>query len=192
MSTFTLDISNPFPSGYTGPHGGPGEAGHAGGRWYESAGNDLGADPGTPVHAVFDGKVSKIDRTAIGATSGKVYGAGIFVRASGAGLDPSAGDGVGCYYTHVSLASGITENAMVAREQVVGEVVAVAGIPSHLHFAVGVRTNENYTGVNIYETLKATANTSDVTTLTISAGGGVSGGSASFPDEHEPLVEQEN
>jgi murein DD-endopeptidase MepM/ murein hydrolase activator NlpD len=192
MGTFTFDISNPFPSGYTGPHGGPGEGGHASGKWYETAGNDLGANPGTLVHAVFDGRVSKIDRTHIGSTTGPAYGAGIFVRASGPGLNPSAGDGIGCYYTHLTLGSGITEGALVTRGQVMGEIVAVPNIASHLHFAIGVRTSENYVGINIYETLKATANTSDVTTLTVSGGGGVSGGSATTPDEHEPLVLPEN
>lgn len=191
MSTFSLQISNPFPTGYTGSLGGPGAGTHAAGPWFITAGNDLGADPGTAVHAVFDGKVSKVDRTAIGVTSGKVYGAGIFVRASGPGLDPSAGDGIGGYYTHLSLGPGITEGAIITRGQLMGHVVAVAGIPPHLHFALGVRTSEKYVGVNIFELLDATGNTSGVKTITVTGSGGATGGSGS-PDEHEPLVIPEN
>jgi hypothetical protein len=193
MSTFTLEISSPLPGGYTGPHGGPGEGGHHG-KWYEAAGNDLGADPGTAVFAAFAGRVSKIDTTAVGATSGKVYGAGLFVRASGPGLDPAARDGVGGYYTHIALEPGIGIGSELSRGQLVGSVVAVQGIPSHLHYAMGVRTNESYTGVNLYADLQAMSNTADVRSFTLSDGGGgsASGGTFVPPEEHEPLVIPEN
>jgi murein DD-endopeptidase MepM/ murein hydrolase activator NlpD len=190
MSTFTLDVSSPLPSGYTGPLGGPGEGDHAG-KWYMAAGNDLGAAAGTPVFAAFTGKVSVVDPTGVGATSGKVYGVGLFVRASAGGLDPTARDGVGGFYTHFDLEPGIAAGSEITRGQQIGRVVAVAGIPSHVHFAIAVRTNEVYTGANIYEQLKAMSNTSDVRSLTLSDGarGGSLGG---FEEEPEPLVIPEN
>ncbi len=143
------------------------------------------------MHAVFDGKVTTVDRTHIAATTGPAYGAGIFVRAVSAELDPNAPGGVGCYYTHVTLGEGITENAIITRGQVVGEVVEVPGIPAHLHFAIAERRSGTNFGVDIFDLLLATANTSDVLTLTFSQDGSApSSGSAS--EEHEPLVEPEN
>jgi hypothetical protein len=57
-----------------------------------------------------------------------------------------------------------------------------------------VRTNEVYTGVNIYAQLQAMSNTSEVRSFTLSdaGGGGVPGGLSTPPDEHEPLVIPEN
>jgi murein DD-endopeptidase MepM/ murein hydrolase activator NlpD len=193
MGAFTLDISNPFPTGIDGGLGGPGQGGHRGADWFEAFGNDLGAPPGTPVHAVYDGKITKIDRTHIGSATGPVYGAGIFVRAATATLDPNAAGGVGCYYTHVTLAPGITEGALVPRGEVVGEVIGVPGIPPHLHFAIAERRGGTNFGIDIYQLLLATAGTTDVTTLTFTQDGSPPAGSLSgeTPHEHEPLEEQE-
>ena len=191
MSTFTLDISSPLPAGYTGPLGGPGDGGHHG-PWFNASGNDLGAPAGTLVHAAFDGVVSKVDTTGVGATQGKVYGVGLFVRASGPGLDPASGSGVGGFYTHFELAPGlvVAGGAPITRGQLLGHIVAVAGISSHIHFALGVRTNEVYSGANIYTGLQELSNTSEVRSFTLSDSGGAgsSQGTVVPPEEHEPLV----
>jgi murein DD-endopeptidase MepM/ murein hydrolase activator NlpD len=189
MSSFPIELTNPLPEGFTVGLGGPGQGGHTGPHWYEAAGNDLGAPAGTPVHALFAGRVSTVDRTAIGATSGKVYGAGIFVRAAGDGLDPSAPDGVGAYYTHVTLDPAITEGTTVDIGQIIGDVVEVAGIPPHVHLAIAVRTADRYTGVDIYEQLEDTAGTTDPFTLVLSDDGTPA---ATPEEEHDSLVEQEN
>jgi murein DD-endopeptidase MepM/ murein hydrolase activator NlpD len=189
MGAFTLDVSNPLPSGFTQGFGGPGQGGHTGRDWFEAFGNDLGAPAGTPVHSVFDGKVTKVDRTHIDATTGPVYGAGIFVRAVSDVLDPDAPDGAGCYYTHVSLGPGITENALISRGDVVGEIVEVPAIPPHLHFAIAERRGGVNHGIDIFDLLVETAGSADVMTLTLD--GTTPQVTPATPD-HEPLVEPEN
>jgi len=171
MAAIDLDIGNPFFEGMDGEFGGPGVEGHVGSDWFEAFGNDLGAPAGTMVHAVYDGKITKIDVTSLDSTTGPSYGAGIFVRAANDNLDPDAAGGVGCYYTHVTLAGGITEGAFIARGDDIGEVIEVGGIPPHLHFAIAERRGGTNFGINIFNWLLESANTQDVARLTFSQDG---------------------
>lgn len=171
MAGFNLDISNPYASGFERALGGPGVGGHIGESWFEAFGNDLAAPAGTIVRAVFDAKVTKVDRTHLDATTGPLYGAGIFLRATSAGLEPDAPDGAGCFYTHVTLAPAIAEGALVARGDDIGEVIEVSGIAPHLHLAIAERRAGTNFGIDIFEHMIATANTTGATRLTFFADG---------------------
>lgn len=81
-------------------------------------------------------------------------------------LEPDDPAGGGCCYTHVTLASGITQGAILARGQDVGDVVEVPGIPPHLHFAIAERRGGTNFGIDIFDLLIASANSSDVARLT--------------------------
>jgi hypothetical protein len=48
---------------------------------------------------------------------------------------------------------------VVTRGQVIGRIVKFAGIPPHLHLALGERRNNMYNGVDLYDYFKATINT---------------------------------
>ncbi|WP_051388731.1 peptidoglycan-binding protein [Arthrobacter sp. 35W] len=176
MPAFDLDMSNPFPSGYTQTYGGPNQGGHVPPEWYIQYGMDLGAVGGTEIHAAFDGHVTKLDTTNVGLSTGKVYGAQLFMR--------SNNDGMGAFYTHFyDVAAGLAPGAQVMRGQVLGRVVAAPGSP-HLHLALVEITNGVYRGVDLYSTFLSTANTADVFTVTFhqdgatapSTGGGGGGG----------------
>lgn len=171
MAAFDLEFSNPFPEGMEGEFGGPGGGGHKGADWFVAFGNDLGAPAGTMVHAVFDGKVTKIDRTHLHSTTGPSYGAGIFVRAANDDLDPDGPGGVGCYYTHLTLPEGMTEGTMIARGDAIGEIIEAGGIPPHLHFAIAERRGGKNFGIDIFDLLLESANTEDVARLTFSQDG---------------------
>jgi hypothetical protein len=171
MSAFTLDISSPFPDQQPTRLGGPGEGDHTGSDWYVAFGNDLGMPAGTPVCAVFDGQITHLDTTHLDATSGGVYGAGIFVRATSDVLVPDAPGGVGCFYTHVDLGPGIAEGATIARGDVVGNIVESSGIPTHLHFATAERIGGVNHGVNIYDLLLSDTFASEAATLAFSQDG---------------------
>jgi hypothetical protein len=75
MSTFTIDMSSPFPSGsFTRGLGGPNSGGHHGADWYIRFGMDLGAPAGTEVHAAFDGHITVLHPHNPAKDSAKVYG----------------------------------------------------------------------------------------------------------------------
>jgi murein DD-endopeptidase MepM/ murein hydrolase activator NlpD len=171
MSAFTLDISSSFPDQQPTRLGGPLEGDHQGSDWFVAFGNDLGMPAGTPVLAVFDGKVTKVDTTHLGVTSGGVYGAGVFVRASSDELDPDAPGGVGCFYTHIDLGPGIAAGATIARGDAVGNIVESAGIATHLHFAIAERIDGVNHGVNIYDLMLSDTFAVEVTTLAFSQDG---------------------
>jgi murein DD-endopeptidase MepM/ murein hydrolase activator NlpD len=170
MSSFDVDISNPFPEpdSMTGQFFGPGAGGHIGPNWFEAFGNDLGARTREPVHSVCAGQVTRIDRTHLApetfATT--VYGAGVFIQATSDVLQVGAPGGVSCFYTHIDLAPRTTEGARVVRGQVLGSVLEAPDIPPHLHFAIAERIAGRAVGVDIFERLVDTANTPTVTRLT--------------------------
>jgi murein DD-endopeptidase MepM/ murein hydrolase activator NlpD len=69
------------------------------------------------------------------------------------------------YYTHVDLAPSIAQDATVSRGQVLGNLVAVAGTPPHLHFALAERSGGENVGVDVVALLLRTADTPTITTL---------------------------
>ncbi|MEV1065964.1 peptidoglycan DD-metalloendopeptidase family protein [Streptomyces sp. NPDC050263] len=168
MSAFTIDVSNPFPAGFTSAMGGPGEGGHQSENWYIQYGMDLGAGAGTPVRAAFDAHITKYSPHDPGADTGKVYGAQLFMRAPN--------DEMGGFYTHVTnVPQGLTVGSQVSRGDVLGEVYEVAGTSSHLHLAlveiIGGAPGGEYQGVNLYEMFLNTANTAAVTSVTFNQDG---------------------
>lgn len=81
MSAFDIDISSPFPSGFTGGLGGPGSGGHQSPNWYIQYGMDLGAPEGTPIYAAFDAHITKYAPHDPATDTNKVYGGQLFMRA---------------------------------------------------------------------------------------------------------------
>jgi hypothetical protein len=162
MAAFTIDFSNPFPSGYDAWYGGPGDGGHTSPDWYIQYGMDLGAPGGTPVHAVFDGHVTRLNLANIDKTTPPVYGAEIFVR--------SHNNLMGCFSTHLNqLAPGLSVGSSISRGDVLGHVVGTATSP-HLHLAIveiiGGPPAGDYRGVNLSRWFRDTANTTTVGTVT--------------------------
>ncbi|MDA0638360.1 M23 family metallopeptidase [Nonomuraea sp. MCN248] len=148
---FDIDLSNPFTTGADGHfYGGPGQGGHSGPNWTISHGMDLGAPVGTQVRAAFGGKVTNIFTP--GSPSGGIYGDQISIR-----QDPNSPDGIGAFYTH--LKASVPVGSFVTRGEVIGEIVKFGGIPTHLHLALGERSGNVYTGVDLYDYFMATTNT---------------------------------
>ncbi len=162
MAAFTIEFSNPFPSGYNAWYGGPGDGGHSSPDWYVQYGMDLGAPGGTPVHAVFDGHVTRLNLGHLNDTTPPFYGAELFVR--------SHNNLMGCFYTHINqLAPGLAAGATITRGDYLGRVIASPSAP-HLHLAIveiiGGPAANNYKGVNLSSWFRSTANTSNVGTVT--------------------------
>ena len=144
MSAFDLTLANPIRTGgRTRNYGGPGVGGHSFDReWYEAYGMDLGAPGGTPVHAAFDGHVTRLNLGNIDKTAGKQFGAELFVR--------SHNDLMGAFYTHFrELPAELTAGANVTRGQYLGTLVPVADSP-HVHFALVEIVGGAYRGVDLY------------------------------------------
>lgn len=158
MPSFDLDMSNPFPAGYTQTYGGPNQGGHVPPEWYIQYGMDLGAIGGTEIHAAFDGHVTKLDTANVNLSTGKVYGAQLFMR--------SNNDGMGAFYTHFNdLPVGLGQGFQISRGDVLGRVVDAPGSP-HLHLALVEITNGAYQGVDLYDLFLSTVGTTDTFTVT--------------------------
>ncbi|WP_164904815.1 peptidoglycan DD-metalloendopeptidase family protein [Streptomyces cyaneus] len=168
MSAFTIDMSNPFPSGFTAGLGGPGTGGHQSPHWYIQYGMDLGAPAGTEVHAAFDAHITKFSPHDPATDSGKVYGAQLFMR--------SPNDEMGGFYTHLTnIPGGLGVGTQVSRGDVLGQVYEFAGIDSHLHLAlveiIGGAPSGTYQGVDLYRMFLDTANSGTVTPVTFNQDG---------------------
>lgn len=168
MSAFTIDMSNPFPSGFTAGLGGPGTGGHQSPHWYIQYGMDLGAPAGTQVHAAFDAHITKFSPHDPATDSGKVYGAQLFMR--------SPNDEMGGFYTHLTdVPDGLGVGTQVSRGDVLGQVYEFAGIDSHLHLAlveiIGGAPSGTYQGVDLYRMFLDTANSGTVTPVTFNQDG---------------------
>ncbi|MGW2723435.1 peptidoglycan DD-metalloendopeptidase family protein [Streptomyces sp. NPDC001492] len=168
MSAFTIDMSNPFPSGFTGGLGGPGTGGHQSPNWYIQYGMDLGAPAGTQVLAAFDAHITKYSPHDPAVDSSKVYGAQLFMR--------SPNDQMGGFYTHLTnVPDGLGVGTQVSRGDVLGEVYEVAGTDTHLHLAlveiIGGAPDGAYQGVDLYRMFLDTANSSTVTPVTFNQDG---------------------
>ncbi|MFI5825484.1 peptidoglycan-binding protein [Streptomyces rishiriensis] len=168
MSAFTIDVSHPFPVGFTGGLGGPHQGGHQPPDWYIEYGMDLGAGEGTEIHAAFDAHITKYSPHDPAADSGKVYGAQLFMRVPN--------NEMGGFYTHMTnVPAGLTVGSSVARGDLLGRVHAFAGIPPHLHLAlveiIGGLPGGQYQGVDLYQLFLDTANSGAVTPITFNQDG---------------------
>jgi murein DD-endopeptidase MepM/ murein hydrolase activator NlpD len=165
MSATAIDISNPFPSGFSKGLGGPHQGGHQAPNWYIEYGMDLGADEATTVYAAFDAHITRMTPHDPAADDGKVYGAQLFMR--------SPDDLMGGFYTHITnVPDGLAIGSVVTRGDVLGEVLRFADIPPHLHLALveiiggAPAPPDKYHGVDLYQFFLDTANTDAVTTVT--------------------------
>lgn len=164
MPAVTIEMSSPLPSGFTGHLGGPGAGGHVSAQWYIAFGMDLGAMGGTPVFAAFDGHVTKVETTMSAVTSGKEFGAKIFMRDNT--------DSMGAYYTHITdVPVTLVKGATITRGDPLGTVSKWTGGHPHLHFALVEIVNHNYIGVALLKTFVDLSNTSDVSQVTFNQDG---------------------
>jgi murein DD-endopeptidase MepM/ murein hydrolase activator NlpD len=168
MTAFSIDMSSPVQSGYTGSLGGPGVGGHTGSNWFIAFGMDLAATPGTPVLAAFDGHVTRFNPDRPTPPGAKGFGAEIFVR--------DASDKMGGYYTHITdIPPSVLAGAKVSRGDTLGTVKKWPGGPSHLHFAlveiIGGAPSGTYKGVNLMSTFDSLSNTTNVVTVTFNQDG---------------------
>jgi murein DD-endopeptidase MepM/ murein hydrolase activator NlpD len=170
MASFTIDITSPFPSGFTKGISGPNEGGHIPPEWYIQFGMDLGADAGTEVHAAFDAHVTVWHPHVRSQDTEKVYGAQLFMR--------SPNDMMGGFYTHITdvpAAVGMV-GADIKRGDLLGKVYSIPGGPSaHLHLAlveiIGGAPNGRYMGVNLYKLFLDMANTNVPRSVTFNQDG---------------------
>ena len=168
MTAFDIDISSPFPAGFTGGLGGPNQGGHQPPNWYIQFGMDLGADEGTEVHAAFDAHITKLSPHDPAADSGKVYGAQLFMRAPN--------DMMGGFYTHITnVPDDLAVGSSVSRGDLLGTVFSFGGIPPHLHLAlveiIGGLPGGQYQGVDLYQLFLDSANSDTVSVVTFNQDG---------------------
>ncbi|MEU2588357.1 peptidoglycan DD-metalloendopeptidase family protein [Streptomyces avermitilis] len=168
MASFDLDLSNPFPAGFTGGLGGPHSGGHQPPNWYIQFGMDLGADEGTQIFAAFDAHITKYMPHNPSADTEKVYGAQLFMRAPN--------DMMGGFYTHLTdVPSELAVGSSVSRGDLLGTVLRHAPTATHLHLAlveiIGGAPNGTYQGVDLYKLFLDTGNTDIVSTLTFAQDG---------------------
>lgn len=162
MAAFTIDMSSPFPSGFTHHHGGPRSGGHRGPHWYVEFGMDLGASAGTEVRAAFDAHITTYHPHVPANDTSTVYGAQLFMR--------SPNDKMGGFYTHITdVPSAIRSGATIHRGDLLGKVLPRGRSP-HLHLAlveiIGVAPRGRYVGVNLFSHFLSIANTSRVSHVT--------------------------
>jgi murein DD-endopeptidase MepM/ murein hydrolase activator NlpD len=168
MSGFTIELSTPFPSGFTGGLGGPQQGGHQPPQWYIEYGMDLGADDGTDVYATFDGHITRMSPHVPSDDTGRVYGAQLFVRAHN--------DMMGGFYTHITdVPPELTVGSTVSRGDWLGRVFSFDGIPAHLHLAlveiVGGLPGGSYQGVDLYGHFVDSANNDSVASVAFAQDG---------------------
>lgn len=167
MAAFTIDMSSPFPSGYTRHHGGPRSGGHRGPKWYIEFGMDLGANTGTEVRAAFDAHITTFTPHRPANDTRKVFGSQIFMR--------SSNNMMGGFYTHLTdVPTAIRRGASISRGDLLGKVHPGHGTP-HLHLAlveiIGGAPRGRYVGVNLFTDFVAISNSSTVISVTFNQNG---------------------
>jgi murein DD-endopeptidase MepM/ murein hydrolase activator NlpD len=167
MPPFTIDMSNPFSSGFTRDHGGPHSGGHRSTDWYIEFGMDLGAPRGTDVRAAFDAHITRFAAHVPSRDTAKVFGAQLFMR--------SPNDKMGAFYTHLTdVPGGIAAGTKIRRGDVLGKVHHGHGTP-HLHLAlveiIGGAPAGRYVGVDLFRHFVSTANSTAVSHVTFHQSG---------------------
>jgi hypothetical protein len=167
MASFTIDMSSPFPAGFTGHHGGPRSGGHRGPNWYIEFGMDLGAVAGTEVRAAFDAHITRLTPHVPARDTSKVFGAQLFMR--------SSNDMMGGFYTHITdVPRGLVVGTRISRGDRLGKLHRGGGTP-HLHLAlveiIGGAPRGRYVGVDLFRHFLSSANTSNVIHVTFNQDG---------------------
>ena len=124
---FTLDMTGPFKSGWTGGLGGPGVGGHVSPQWYIQFGMDLGVAAGTEVFAAFDCYVHRFNPHVPSNDTAKQYGAQLFVRSNN---DPGKHKLSG-FYTHFTGTKQFAAGEVISKGDRLGTILR-----DHLHFAL--------------------------------------------------------
>ncbi len=167
MAAFSIDMSSPFPSGFTKELGGPNSGGHKGPDWFIQFGMDLGAPAGTEVHAAFDAHITRLNPHDRSKDTSKVFGAQLFMR--------SLNDKMGAFYTHITdVPTGLAEHN-VSKGDPLGKVFEFPGTPPHLHLAlveiIGGAPSGRYMGVDLFSLFVSMANTNLARSVTFKQDG---------------------
>lgn len=168
MASFDIEFSSPIPAGFRHGIGGPNVGGHTAPNWYIQYGMDFGGNVGVQVYAAFDAHITRYTPHNASHDSSHVYGAQLFMR--------SMNDRMGAFYTHLdAVPSGIAINSRVKRGDLLGAIMAPAGMAPHLHMAmveiIGGAPNGRYLGVDLYTQILDISNTSDAHTITFNQDG---------------------
>ncbi len=138
---FTINMSSPFRSGWTGGLGGPNSGGHRPPNWYVQFGMDLGVAKGTDVLAAFTGHVTRFNPHTPSSDTSKVFGAQLFMR--------SDNDRMGGFYTHFTGGPSYAVGDQINRGDRLGQTFR-----DHLHLAlveiIGGAPGGRYMGVDLY------------------------------------------
>ena len=169
MPAFTINMSSPFPSGFTGSLGGPNVGGHSpSAEWYIRFGMDFAASVGTEVCAAFDGHVTRYSPHKASTDTSKVYGDQIFIR--------SENDMMGGFYTHINFVpAAIKIDASVSWGDLLGKVFVASGGAAHLHWAlveiIGGAPAGRYAGVDLHGDFVGVSNTTSALSVTFNQDG---------------------
>ncbi|WP_209020481.1 peptidoglycan-binding protein [Nocardioides sp. 1609] len=152
MTTFDLTLAGPLGSAFTGGLGGPGTRSRTDLDWRESAAMGLGAAPGSAVRATLGGHVTeRLDGTDTG------------VRLTLA--DPSGR--VSAFHTFLTdVPARLEVGTTVAQGDLLGTVLSVDGVPSHLHLALGELVAGRPTGIDLYSSYLELSMTQTTITVT--------------------------
>jgi hypothetical protein len=176
-----IDMSNPLRSGFTRSYGGPGVGGHTGDSWPISFGMDLGAEPGTPLYAAFEGTITGWFMDRIDEKGPPRYGAQVTITSP---------DGkIAAFYTHFrDLPAGFKRGYKVDRGEYMGTISPTTGAP-HVHFAIAENVGGTFQGVNLYDYFLSSVNSDDISSVTFFGDGrkpepGQARKPKEFSDEH--------
>jgi hypothetical protein len=154
-----IDISSPLKEGFTRHYGGPGAGGHGGDMWQVAFGMDLGAPPGTPLHAAFDGTITGWYMGRIDEKGPPRYGAQVTVTSSDGRL--------AAFYTHFrDLPGWMKPGAKVDRGDYLGDISPTTGAP-HLHLALAENVGGTFKGLNLFDLFLSLMNTEQVASVTL-------------------------
>lgn len=121
----------------------PGQGTHAASDWASGNAWDLAAPVGSNVYSLFDGKVSRVRKSPPGMTRvgvKKIFGDQVSIDT----LDPSLPD---VFYTHIdSVFTSADQGKEIKKGDVVGTIMTLPGMPSHLHIGLAFGNLLDYLG----------------------------------------------